>query len=188
MNGIEKITARIERDSQAEIDQVLREAKEKAEQIHEEYKVKAAAAKTAAEDVARQAGQRRLSQLESSAQMEAKSVVLAAKQACMDEVFAKALETLKALPEAEYIGLLAEMAKKASRSGKEEIILNAADKERVGKQVAEKAGLKLAEETRDMAGGLTLRDGNIEINCAFETKLRVLRESMAAEVANILFA
>ena len=188
MNGIEKITARIERDSQAEIDQVLQEAKDKAEQIHEEYKVKAAAAKTAAEDVARQAGQRRLSQLESSAQMEAKSVVLAAKQACMDEVFAKALETLKALPEAEYIGLLAEMAKKASRTGKEEIILNAADKERFGKQVAEKAGLKLAEETRDMAGGLTLRDGNIEINCAFETKLRVLRESMAAEVANILFA
>ena len=76
----------------------------------------AAAAKTAAEDVARQAGQRRLSQLESSAQMEAKSVVLAAKQACMDEVFAKALETLKALPEAEYIEVLAELLAKACRN------------------------------------------------------------------------
>ena len=27
---------------------------------------------------------------------------------------------------------------------------------------------------------LTLKDGNIEINCAFETQLRILRESMAA--------
>ena len=48
--------------------------------------------------------------------------------------------------------------------------------------------LTLAEETREMAGGLILRDGSVEINCAFETQLRVLRESMAADVAAILFA
>ena len=39
-----------------------------------------------------------------------------------------------------------------------------------------------------MEGGLTLRDGNVEVNCAFETELRVLREDMAAEIAAILFA
>ena len=188
MNGIEKITARIEKDSQAEIEQVLQEANEKAEQIQAEYKQKAAAAKAEAEEAARQAGQRRLSQLESSARMEAKSVVLAAKQACLDDAFDKALEALKALPEDQYIDLLAALAKKASRTGNEEIILSAGDKQRVGKQVAEKAKLKLSNETREMVGGLTLRDGNVEVNCAFETQLRVLRESMAAEVANILFA
>ena len=50
------------------------------------------------------------------------------------------------------------------------------------------AMLTLAQETRDMAGGLTLRDGSVEVNCAFETQLRVLREEMAAEVAGILFS
>ena len=50
------------------------------------------------------------------------------------------------------------------------------------------AMLTLSQETRDMAGGLTLRDGNVEVNCAFETQLRVLREEMAAEVAGILFS
>ena len=48
--------------------------------------------------------------------------------------------------------------------------------------------LTLAGETREMEGGLTLRDGNVEVNCAFETELRVLREEMTAEVAAILFA
>lgn len=39
-----------------------------------------------------------------------------------------------------------------------------------------------------MAGGLILKDGNVEINCSFEAQLRALRESMAAEIAGILFA
>ena len=50
------------------------------------------------------------------------------------------------------------------------------------------AMLTLADETREMEGGLILRDGNVEVNCAFETQLRVLRETMAADIAAILFA
>ena len=48
--------------------------------------------------------------------------------------------------------------------------------------------LSLSGETRDITGGLILRDGNVEVNCAFETQLRVLRETMAADIAAILFA
>lgn len=187
MNGIEKITARIEKDCQLEIDQLLQAANDRAEQVKQTYEAQAAAEKEKAEEAARQAGRRRLGQLESAARMEAKSRLLAAKQACLDEAFAKALETLQALPEGEYIDLLAEMARTAAGSGGGEIILSAADRARVGQQVAEKAGLRLADETREMDGGLILRCGNVEYNCAFETKLRVLRESMAAEVAQILF-
>ena len=49
------------------------------------------------------------------------------------------------------------------------------------------AMLTLSGETREMAGGLILRDGQVEVNCAFETQLRVLREEMTAEIAAILF-
>ena len=65
----------------------------------------------------------------------------------------------------------------------------------MGEKVVEKANfilgngkLTLAGETREMDGGLILRDGQVEVNCAFETQLRVLREDMTAEVAAILFA
>ena len=91
--------------------------------------------------------------------------------------------------------LLAKLAVKAAKTGKEEILLSAKDRKRVGEQVVSKANalgkgmaLTLGKETRDMAGGLILRDGSVEINCAFETQMRVLRESMASDVAALLFA
>ena len=48
--------------------------------------------------------------------------------------------------------------------------------------------LTLSKETADIDGGLILRSGSVEVNCAFETQLRMLREEMAAQVAGILFA
>ena len=47
--------------------------------------------------------------------------------------------------------------------------------------------LSLGEETREISGGLILRQGNVEVNCAFETQLRFLREELTAQVAHILF-
>ncbi|MDE7218867.1 MAG: V-type ATP synthase subunit E [Oscillospiraceae bacterium] len=230
MNGIEKITARIETDAKAEVAEILREAEEKAAAIREQYKAQAEAQAKAAETAGKEAAKRQAERLESAAQMEAKKRMLAAKQACLNDAFGKAQEKLLTLDEGEYAQLLAKMAVKASKTGREEILLNAKDRERVGPQVvawantllaesvapeaagkAAKAGgkageilskvvtganalmqgtamLTLSKETRDMAGGLTLRDGNVEVNCAFETQLRVLREEMAAQVAEILFS
>lgn len=230
MNGIEKITARIETDAKAEVAEILREAEEKAAAIREQYKAQAEAQAKAAEAQGKEAAKRQAERLESAANMEAKKRLLAAKQDCLNTAFDKAQAGLLALDEGEYAQLLAKMAVKASRTGREEIILNARDRDRVGPQVvawantmlaeavapeaagkAAKAGgkagavlskvvtganalihgtamLTLSQETRDMAGGLMLRDGNVEVNCAFETQLRVLREEMAAEVANILFS
>lgn len=230
MNGIEKITARIEADAKAEADAILREAEEKAAAIREQYKAQAEAAAKAAEADGKEAAKRQAERLESAAHMEAKKRLLTAKQDCLNEAFDKAQEKLLALDEGEYAQLLAKMAVKASKTGREEILLNARDRERVGPQVvawantmlaeavapkaAGKAGkvggkagavlsavvtganaliqgtaqLTLSQETRDMAGGLTLRDGNVEVNCAFETQLRMLREEMASEVAGILFS
>ena len=160
--------------------------------------------------------------------MDAKKELLAAKQSCLDEAFAVAAKKLRALPENEYVELLANLAVKAAVTGREELIFNARDRERVGAKVVARANsllaaaaapelpvevkkskvggliakvvnganalvqgtamLTLSDETREMDGGLTLRDGNVEVNCAFETQLRVLRNDMAAEIAAILFA
>ena len=49
------------------------------------------------------------------------------------------------------------------------------------------AMLTLADETREMEGGLILRDDKVETNCSFEMLLRLQREPMAAEVARVLF-
>ena len=195
MNGIEKITARIETDAKAEVAEILREAEEKAAAIREQYKAQAAQDAKAAAEEGRQAAQRQLERLESAAQMDARKQLLSAKQDALNEAFDKAQQRLLSMPDDPYAHLLAQMAVKASRTGREEIILNAKDRGRVGEKVVAKANalkkgaaMTLSQETREMAGGLTLRDGNVEVNCAFETQLRVLREEMAAQVAEILFS
>ncbi len=196
MKGIEKITARIEADAGAETAQILREAEERAAQVRADYEAQAASQSAAAKAAGQEAAQRQAQRLESAAQMEAKKRMLAAKQACVDEAFARAQKKLMDLPDKEYAGLLAKMAVQVSKTGKEEILLNARDRQRVGQQVVAQANallgkrgaLTLSGETRDMEGGLTLRDGKVEVNCAFETRLRFLREEMAAQVAGILFA
>lgn len=196
MKGIEKITARIESDAKAETTQLLREAEEKAAAVLDGYRAKAAEEEKAAVEAGKAAAVRQGERLESSAHMEAKKQYLAAKQSCLDEAFALAQKKLMTLPDDKYAELLAKMAVKASKTGKEEILLNGKDRARVGEQVVAQANellrrkgkLTLAGDTRDMEGGLTLRDGSVEINCAFETQFRVLREDMAAEIAGILFA
>ena len=194
MNGIEKITARIETDTKAEVEAILREAEEKAASVRAGYQAKAEAEAKAAAEAGKEAAKRQAERLESAAQMEAKQQQLAAKQACLDEAFARAKRKILSLPDGEYAELLAKMAVRASKSGKEEILLNAKDCRRVGEQVVSKATemrkngkMKLSGETREMEGGLILRDGSVEVNCTFETELRVLRENMAAEIAKILF-
>ena len=49
------------------------------------------------------------------------------------------------------------------------------------------AGLTLSEQTRDIKGGFIMVDGDVEINCAFETLVRLQREQMEKKVADVLF-
>lgn len=49
------------------------------------------------------------------------------------------------------------------------------------------SGLTLSSETRPLAGGFIMLDGDVEINCDFDTLVRLQRNSLELEVANLLF-
>ena len=80
MNGIEKITRRIQEESQTEIDRILNEAKGEAAQILERSRSQAEAEKTVLRDRNEKAAAEREERLVSVAQMEARQASLAAKQ------------------------------------------------------------------------------------------------------------
>lgn len=202
MNGIEKITQRIDQDAQTEIDQILGDARHQAAEILARYE--AQAQKEAEELQARgeKNAAEREERLASVAQMEAKKLMLATKQEMLDKAFALALEQLASLPEDEYIALLAALAAKAAATGREQLIFSPKDRERVGEQVVAAANeklsqdgatemlagqLTLSEETRPMRGGFILSDGEVEVNCAFETLVRLQRSEVSGEVAKALF-
>ncbi|MBQ2061703.1 MAG: V-type ATP synthase subunit E [Oscillospiraceae bacterium] len=193
MNGLEKITERIARDGQAEVDAILAEAGKRIEVAQAGFQAQAAQMTADAEDKRQRDVAERLERQAGSADMERRQMLLSAKQGCIDEAFAKAADALRALPRDEYISLLAKLAADNGADG-QELILSAADHDAVGEAVVAAANalkpgaaFTLSDETRDLGGGVVLKKGPVEINCAFETMLRQLRQELASDVAHVLF-
>ena len=156
MNGIEKITQRMEDDAQREINEVLTAARAQADELTRRSREQAD--KESAAIVARgeSAAAEREKRLESMAEMESRKLVLAAKQEVLDEAFTMALEKLCTLPDEEYIELLAALAVKAARTGREKVIFSQKDRNRVGKAVVTRANDALARKVAPkLPGDLT---------------------------------
>ena len=109
MNGIDTIIQRLNTDAKAETDALLEKARQEAAAVAARYQ--AQADKEAADLAARneRLAAEREERLISAAQMEARKTVLAAKQAVMEETYAKALEKLRNLSETRYVEVLTEL-------------------------------------------------------------------------------
>ena len=227
MEGIEKITARIAQDADAEIARLNQQTQEQIREMQD--KAQAQADRERADILARgrRAADERLERLKSAAGMETRKLVLAMKQEVLSQAFDQALDQLCALPDAEYVELLTRLVLEASSTGKEQLVFSPKDRARVGKQVVVAANeamvkgvvpdlpeaitetkvgaflgkvvnsttamvtgtglLTLSEETRNIRGGFILVDGDVEVNCAFETLVRLQREKLERRAAEILF-
>ena len=194
MDGIEKITGRIAADASQEIAAIQAEARRQADEIAGRYE---AQARRESEDIlarGRRAADERVERLASVAQLDARKLELAAKQEMLSKAYDLALEKLVNLPDKEYVNLLADLAVKASSTGREAVIFSQKDRARYGKAVVTQANEKLgdghltmSEQSRPIQGGLILSDGDVEVNCTFETLVRLQRGEMDREVAKVLF-
>lgn len=194
MNGIDKITGRISEDAQREIDAIQAQAAQQAGEITARYQAQAQRESGEIVERGRRNADERVERLASVAQLEARKMELAAKQEMIAKAFDLAMEQLLDLPESEYVALLASLAAKASVTGKETVILSQKDRTRYGKQVVtqanEKLGgahLTLSEQSRPIKGGLILADGDVEVNCTFETLVRLQKGALEQQVAQVLF-
>lgn len=194
MKGLDKIIGRIRADAQAEIDAIHAEGKARAAEVTAGYEAKAAELLRAEEDKSRLAAEAIIERDARGDAMDKSKALLRTKQESIDEAFALAAQKLRDLPRDEYIAVLGAIAASAG-SGDEEIVLSAADAAAVGEQVVKAANalksgaaFTLSTENRELEGGLILKSGSVEINCAFATQLRLLRQTMAADVAAILFS
>ena len=195
MNGIEKITQRIETDTQAEIDRILGDARAEADDITDRYQAQAnnEAAELAAKN--QKAAAEREERLVSTAQMEARKVGLAAKQEMVEKAYALALEKLCSMPDEQYVKTVADLLVQAAPNGRGAVIFAPAEKKRIGEAAVRAANeklhggkLTLAEETRPLKGGFILSDGKVEVNCSFDTLVRLQKTETAGEVAKRLFS
>ena len=193
MNGIDKIIARMEADTQAECADIAAQAAAEAEAILARYRAEADKLLREGEARCKVLEHEQVERLEGGSRLACRQRVLAAKQQLIDEAFARTAQALAALPQADYIDLLAALAAE-NGSGDEELLLSARDREAVGAAVVDAANARkpgasfhLSGETRDTGGGLVLRRGRVELNCSFTEKLRQLRQEESSAVARLLF-
>ncbi len=194
MKGTEKIIAHIQADARAKADAILAQAEEKCAGIRSGYEEQAKEAYAEKIRTGVKENQDRLESMDRLAKMEGRKAILALKQSMVSESFDLAVDKLTALPEAQYVALLAKLAAQASVTKDEELVLNARDRKAVGAKVIEAANarlgggkLRLSETEGDFRGGLILRRGSIEANCTVELLVDLCREAMASELAGVLF-
>ena len=193
MNGIEKIIRLIQSEAQAEIDAVLEKARAEAAEITARYQKQSESEAAELEYKNKKQAAEREERLISVAQMESRKVTLQVKQDMVEKAYALALEKLCSMQEDQYIEVLKQLILKASVSGREEVIFSAEIREKIGKAAVEQVNqasgrnLILSEETRSIPGGFILKDGKIEVNCAFDTLVRLEKAETAGMVAKKLF-
>ena len=194
MNGIEKITDRITQDTQAEIQALLTQAQQQAEQIVADCQAEAERIRTEILEKGQQELAAHRARLESMNQLDERKAVLAAKQAMVEEAFEAAIVRLCALPEEEMVPLLARLAAANSRSGDEEILLAPAQRAAYGQKVVDQANqlrqggrLTLGPEDSEIQGGCILRQGAVDITCTFAMLTRQRRTELSGKVAEILY-
>ena len=198
MKGVEKITERILAEANEAADNAKSEAEAKAKEILEEFEGKA---KQNYEQLvangrieAAAAAERKVR----TAKLQAKKDILGTKQEFIDRAYTIAQESILALPEDEYVSLLAKKACEASVSGEEAVILNEDDRSALGQKVVEaanallaaagkKASLVLSDETANIIGGLFLKQNDVSVNCSIDSIIGTFREDMDIEIAKVLF-
>ena len=196
MNGIERIIQRIDAQTQAEIDSLLSEAQTAAGQTLARFQAQAARESAARKQRNELAAAEQEERLVSAAQMEARKTLLSVRQELVERAFDLALEKLCAMPDQDYIAAAARLLAQAAPDGKGAAVFSAKDRARVGRQAVEEANrllgpdghLTLSPETREIRGGFILSNGSIEVNCTFETLVRLQRGTMSGETAKLLFS
>lgn len=141
MNGIDKIIARMEADTQAECADIAAQAAAEAEAILAQYRAEADKLLREGEARCKVLEHEQVERLEGGSRLACRQRVLAEKQRMLDEAFARAADTLLKLPRPEYIDLLASLAAENGQGG-EALVFSAADRDTVGQAVVDAANGK----------------------------------------------
>ncbi len=193
MNGIERILQRIQTEAQTEIDEILKNAQDEAAAIQQRYQTQAELETAEWKQKKKKAATEQEERLLSVAQMESRKMILATKQELVEQAYTLALEKLYAMPEKQRVTVMADLLVQASARGDEEVIVSPEDYPQVATaaiQAANEASgkkLTLSSETRPIKGGFILKSGNIEMNCTFDTLVRLQKTGTAGVVAKKLF-
>lgn len=194
MDNISKILDAISAEGRKEADKILEGGAKSAEDVLKLYREEVAIEEESILKKARKEADEIIQRGTSQAGIESRSIRLKAKRQALEETFSLALEKLAGLSEPEKQELYARIIKKYTGGTEVTVQLNQADSKALGKNLAQKAqkdyGIKVTVEKQagDFAGGLILREGEIETSCTFEVMINDMKKEKESEIAAALFA
>lgn len=191
MNGLTNISDKILADAKQKADSIIDDAELAAAAILEDSKKRAATdieavLKLSAARCVDAEGKARL-----ASQLEGKKLVSNERHKMISLAFSTALQRLTSLPENEYRKLLLSLASDVLSDGLGgELLLNERDHAAHGEALiaAINGAVTLAPDFAPIVGGLIIRRGKIEYNCALDVIVRMVSEKVAPEVSEALFS
>ena len=197
MSGLDKILSQISSEAKSSADAKVESARRQAEELIKDRKEKA---KTEGGRIPQQSAAEAadiVARAESSAALQKRKAILAAKQRIIGDIIQKARETALALPEEEYFDRIRKMAAKYALPQNGQIVFSAKDRDRLpadfekllNQAVSAKGGsLSVSPETRPIDGGFVLVYGEVEENCSFEALFEGRHDILQDKVHEFLFA
>ena len=196
--SLDKIIEKINEEAREKIEQIMSDAKVQVEHIKKKSIKDSETMKNRIMEQAKQDARERERRMLQLAHLSGRKEILAEKQKAINSVFNAAIDRLAGLDPGKSKKMLKHMLLRAVKSGKEEIILSARDKKLINEDWLEEVNmylikdrglpgkLKLAEDTRNIKGGVILKDGQVEINSSFEAILKYNQNELESEVADLL--
>ena len=190
-----KVTEKILSDAQADAEKIKKEADEKETSEQAELAEQLDEYEKQTEVLAQKSGEERKMRLLAATRMEIAKDFLGEKRKILDEVFEQAKIQFTNLPDEEYRNVMAQLMKKATESGDEEVIIDKKEKRlndklinQVNQQLGNKGNLKLSKEKGNLGAGFILKRGKIKNNVSLQVLLEQARKELEIELAKELFS
>jgi V/A-type H+/Na+-transporting ATPase subunit E len=195
---IDELVERIVGDASRHAGEIVKDARREAERTGAEAERKAEKEYERRLAAARQSAENERGRRIAIASLEARRSVLEEKQKLVREVLDRAMERLMAMPDNAYLDLMEELLVGAAGDGGGELIMSGRDRERLGRQLEQRANRRLVEEgksgrvslsdaTRPISRGFIFRYGGIEINYSMESQIEMRAEELEVAIVDVLF-
>lgn len=194
--GTEQVVEKILSDASGQAAEIKKEAAEKISAAQAELAGQIADYEKQTERLAGKNAEDEKSHILAAARMENAREFLAQKCRILDEVFERAAESLKSLPDAEYKKLMADLMLQAVETGDEEVVIGK-DETRIDESLVREVSGKLAhgyknelhlsQQRGKLSAGFILKRGKIKNNVSLEVLITQARKELEMELAKELF-
>ncbi|MHC4123269.1 MAG: V-type ATP synthase subunit E [Planctomycetota bacterium] len=192
----EQVVEKILADAKAQADEIKNEAQEKEKVQQAELDEQLTQYKQETEKLAQKEAEAKKSHLLAAARMQITKGYLAEKRKIVDEVFEKAKQQIKTLPDDEYRDVMSRLIENAVETGQEEVMVDR-NESRIDDNLikgvneklssSKKGNIRLSDQWEDLQAGFILKRGKIKSNASLAVLLKQARDALEINLAKELF-